>query len=224
MAWPRWFRRAARNRHRHAIEQASRRWRGGRRCDSARTRRKILISTQRPTRAPRRARPPGLIRAPHQQRRRRPAARRRLRARASTRTSGALIYRRAAMVNPPSPRWRGTWRRGPRARPALLIEAPRLSVSRAASTPRPQVTKASRRAYIYAACAAAARAAPPLILDRRRLRHSPTPYPQHHHRRSLQHDRRHPALLPPRRRPHQHSRRLRQLPSARGGCARRPIH
>ena len=28
------------------IEQASRRWRGGRRCDSARTRRKILISTQ----------------------------------------------------------------------------------------------------------------------------------------------------------------------------------
>ena len=36
MAWPRWFRRAARNRHRHAIEQASRRWRGGRRCDSER--------------------------------------------------------------------------------------------------------------------------------------------------------------------------------------------
>ena len=34
------------NRHRHAIEQASRRWRGGRRDDSARTRRKILISTQ----------------------------------------------------------------------------------------------------------------------------------------------------------------------------------
>ena len=31
-----------RNRHRHAIEQASRRWRGGRRDDSARTRRKIL--------------------------------------------------------------------------------------------------------------------------------------------------------------------------------------
>ena len=30
----------------NAIEQASRRWRGGRRCDSARTRRKILISTQ----------------------------------------------------------------------------------------------------------------------------------------------------------------------------------
>ena len=30
----------------HAIEQASRRWRGGRRCDSARTGRKILISTQ----------------------------------------------------------------------------------------------------------------------------------------------------------------------------------
>ena len=36
----------ARIRHRHAIEQASRRWRGGRRDDSARTRRKILISTQ----------------------------------------------------------------------------------------------------------------------------------------------------------------------------------
>ena len=32
----RWLRRAARNRHRHAIEQASRRWRGGRRDDSAR--------------------------------------------------------------------------------------------------------------------------------------------------------------------------------------------
>ena len=45
-ARPRWFRRAVRNRHRHAIEQASHRWRGGRRDDSARTRRKILISTQ----------------------------------------------------------------------------------------------------------------------------------------------------------------------------------
>ena len=33
-------------RHRYAIEQASRRWRGGRRDESARTRRKILISTQ----------------------------------------------------------------------------------------------------------------------------------------------------------------------------------
>ena len=41
-----WLRRAVRNRHRHAIEQASRRWRGGRRDDSARARRKILISTQ----------------------------------------------------------------------------------------------------------------------------------------------------------------------------------
>ena len=37
----RWLRRAVRNRHRHAIEQASHRWRGGRRDDSARTRRKI---------------------------------------------------------------------------------------------------------------------------------------------------------------------------------------
>ncbi len=36
----------SRNRHRHAIEQAWRRWRGGRRGDPARTRRKILISTQ----------------------------------------------------------------------------------------------------------------------------------------------------------------------------------
>ena len=46
MTRPSWFGRAARNRHRHAIEQASRRWRGGRRDDSARTRSKILISTQ----------------------------------------------------------------------------------------------------------------------------------------------------------------------------------
>ena len=49
MTRPCWLRRAARNRHRHAIEQAPRRWRGGRRDDSARTRRKILISTQAPT-------------------------------------------------------------------------------------------------------------------------------------------------------------------------------
>ena len=35
MTRPCWPRRAARNRHRHAIEQASRRWRGGRRGDSA---------------------------------------------------------------------------------------------------------------------------------------------------------------------------------------------
>ena len=40
-ARPRWLGRAVRNRHRHAIEQASRRWRGGRRDDSARTRRKF---------------------------------------------------------------------------------------------------------------------------------------------------------------------------------------
>ena len=46
MTLPSWLGRAARNRHRHAIEQASRRWRGGRRGDPARTRRKILISTQ----------------------------------------------------------------------------------------------------------------------------------------------------------------------------------
>ena len=46
MTRPSWLGRAARNRHRDAIEQASRRWLGGRRDDSARTRRKILISTQ----------------------------------------------------------------------------------------------------------------------------------------------------------------------------------
>ena len=41
MTRPSWFGRAVGYRHRHAIEQASRRWRGGRRDDSARTRRKI---------------------------------------------------------------------------------------------------------------------------------------------------------------------------------------
>ena len=46
MTLPSWLGRAARNRHRHAIEQALRRWCGGRHDDSARTRRKILISTQ----------------------------------------------------------------------------------------------------------------------------------------------------------------------------------
>ena len=46
MTRPSWLGRAVKNRHRHAIEQASRRWRGGRRDDSARTRRNILISTQ----------------------------------------------------------------------------------------------------------------------------------------------------------------------------------
>ena len=49
---PSWLGRAVRNRHRHAIEQASRRWRGGRRVESARTRRKILISTQAPGGSP----------------------------------------------------------------------------------------------------------------------------------------------------------------------------
>ena len=46
MTRPRWLRPAVMNRHCHAIEQAPRRWRGGRRAYSARTRRKILISTQ----------------------------------------------------------------------------------------------------------------------------------------------------------------------------------
>jgi len=35
MTRPSWLCRAVRNRHRHAIEQASRRWRGGQRVDSA---------------------------------------------------------------------------------------------------------------------------------------------------------------------------------------------
>ena len=46
MTWPFQLRRAVTNRHRHAIEQASRRWRGGRRDGLARTSRKILISAQ----------------------------------------------------------------------------------------------------------------------------------------------------------------------------------
>ena len=41
MTRPTWLGRVARNRHRHAIEQASRRWRGGRRDDSGRPRRKF---------------------------------------------------------------------------------------------------------------------------------------------------------------------------------------
>jgi hypothetical protein len=41
MTRPSWLGRAARNRRRHAIEQASRRWRGGRRGDSGRTRREF---------------------------------------------------------------------------------------------------------------------------------------------------------------------------------------
>ena len=45
MARPSWLGRAVRNRHRHAIEQAARRWRGGRRDDSARTRRKFDFHT-----------------------------------------------------------------------------------------------------------------------------------------------------------------------------------
>ncbi len=44
-SWPVWKSTSASG-ARHAIEQASRRWRGGRRGDSARARRKILISTQ----------------------------------------------------------------------------------------------------------------------------------------------------------------------------------
>jgi hypothetical protein len=49
MVRPSWLGRAVRNEHHHAIEQASRRWRRGRRDDSARTHRNILISTQEMT-------------------------------------------------------------------------------------------------------------------------------------------------------------------------------
>merc|ERR1719263_2529361 len=45
MTRPSWLRRAARNQQRHAIEQAPRRLRVGGRDDTARTRRKFLIST-----------------------------------------------------------------------------------------------------------------------------------------------------------------------------------
>ena len=45
MTRPSWFGRAPRNPHRHAIEQATRRWRGGRRDDLARTRRKFDFHT-----------------------------------------------------------------------------------------------------------------------------------------------------------------------------------
>ena len=58
MARPSWLGRAVGNEHHHAIEQASRRWRGGRRDDSARTRRKILISTQATTSSARSFRAP----------------------------------------------------------------------------------------------------------------------------------------------------------------------
>ena len=42
---PCWLRRAVRNRHRHAVEQVSRRWRGGRRDNSAQRRRRRRPST-----------------------------------------------------------------------------------------------------------------------------------------------------------------------------------
>ena len=45
-ARPSWLGRAVRNEHHHAIEQASRRWRGGRRDDSAQGRQDILIYAQ----------------------------------------------------------------------------------------------------------------------------------------------------------------------------------
>ena len=45
MTLPCWLRRAVRTRHRHAIEQASHRWRGGRRGESGRTRGKFDFHT-----------------------------------------------------------------------------------------------------------------------------------------------------------------------------------
>ena len=45
MTRPSWLGRAVRNEHHHAIEQASRRWRGGRRGDSGRTRREFDFHT-----------------------------------------------------------------------------------------------------------------------------------------------------------------------------------
>ena len=45
MTRPSWLGRAVRNQNRHAIEQASRRWRGGRRGDSGRTRREFDFHT-----------------------------------------------------------------------------------------------------------------------------------------------------------------------------------
>ena len=59
MTRPSWLGRAVMNEHHHAIEQASRRWRGGRRDDSARTRRQILISTQVQKQEPHRLRQEG---------------------------------------------------------------------------------------------------------------------------------------------------------------------
>ena len=61
MTRPSWLGRAEKNRHRHAIEQASRRQRGGRRDDSARTRRKMLISTQVPRTRWRSSTPPATV-------------------------------------------------------------------------------------------------------------------------------------------------------------------
>ena len=52
MAWPRWLGREVRNRHHHAMEQVSRRWRGDRRGYSGRTRPKFDFRTavNRPSR------------------------------------------------------------------------------------------------------------------------------------------------------------------------------
>ena len=51
MTRPCWLRRAVRNRHRHAVEQASRRWRGGHDAAEGGDAPRRLISTRRRTRA-----------------------------------------------------------------------------------------------------------------------------------------------------------------------------
>ena len=116
------LRRAVRNRHRHAIEQASRRWRGGRRGDSARTRRKILIPTQGGTRRtggspPRRSRSRGSrSRAPRRtsgcSRAGPPSSRRPSSPRPRTAAAGARSSRPRAFSRPCPPSGR-TRARGP---------------------------------------------------------------------------------------------------------------
>ena len=98
------------NRHRHAIEQASRRWRGGRRDDSARTR-VGTISTQAPRgrRTRRRRRRPRRHLPRRTWRSRRPSPRRSAcRSRPSTRTTSsawtATATRRARTSSGPSRR------------------------------------------------------------------------------------------------------------------------
>ena len=89
MTRPCWLRRVVTNRHRHAIEQVPRRWRGGRRDDSARTRRKILISTQ--------------VRASHRTRLGRSARPSERTAASSTALSSSLTYSESTPMLPLAP-------------------------------------------------------------------------------------------------------------------------